>query len=984
MTTVGDPPDRHDPHDEIRAKVGQYFDGELAAADEPAVLDHLADCERCQAELGDVVGIHVAAATPRVRDAEPARRDAGPAQRDGEPAQREVVPLDAARKRSRRWRGAIAAAAVVAAAAAVAVVVWPRETPRAQLVLAPSRAIEARFEGGPFAAHRPYAVMRGASAREPIALDALADLERRGDRAVLIAALASSGDVARARDVAAAGSSSASDRAAIALVAGAPEEALALLEGRATTPAAIWNLALAARELGLPLVARRRFTEVVERGEPGWRDEAARQVTALDEVEAARTAFRDFQVRARAMIGGAGPAITPADAAQFPAQARATLLDALRVAADREAALALAPIAEALDRATGGGHARAALDRVAASRFAVRARFRERFRALAGQALEPAKIGPLIDELRRAGRDAEDILIGALFWTGQIRSHLSEVRTLVAPHRDPWFDLLLVYEGLSSERAALGAAAVVDRARAAADACADAWAFRCGQIAFVAAQVLTEVGRDDDAITYARRARAHYAAAAMPILEDRALAYLGELERYRDRRALARATFEEAELRAAGTDCLGATYAQIGRAKLALVEGQLASARSLLPAPDACGAPPDRIAVTIAVDLARESGSPDDRTAAEAWLAAARRTGDPVLVALAEVGAGRLAIAADPSAGELLRDWLVAHPPGDADNLAQRAWATGALVAGAGERGAWAAVADAAATEIGASPTTGCWLIASVDQDRQVVAARDTAGRWLGRARRAPVGELDPQTFVPGDIAAALAGCPRIGVIARPPLHGKTALLSPSLPWAFVGGPPRPAGRGARRTVIVTDVAPPEASLQLPRLEPGAAFPDDVVVIRGGAATPARVLAELAGATYVEINAHGVADIDAADASFLALSPEPSGRFMLTAGDVRGAKIDGAVVVLAACRGARLAPYLHRRWTLPDAFVAAGARAVIATDIDVPDASAGPVLAEIRARIERGEPPAATVAAVRAAAIAKDPNSWVARIAVFE
>jgi cellulose synthase operon protein C len=927
-----------------------------------------------------------------------------------------VAPLATARKRARRWPYALVGGAVLAAAAVLALAVWPRGRGAPRLALAPSRTIEARFEGGPFAAHRPYAVMRGEGAREPIALDALAELERRGDKAVLVAALASSGDVGRARDVAAASAISASDRAALALVAGAPEEALALLEGSAKTPAAIWNLALAARELGLPLVARRRFAEVVSRGEPGWRDEAERQVAALGEVETVRTAVRDFQARGRAMIAGTGPAITPADAAQFPALARAAFYDALRVAADREATLALAPIAEALDRATGsttgsgtgstngsgtgsatgsgtgggtgsatgGGPARAALDRVAASRFAIRARFRERFRALASQSLDPAKIPPLIEELRRAGRDAEDILLGALIWTGQIRSSLSEVRSLVAPYRDPWHDLMVVNEALSAARSEHGAAAVVDRARAAADACPDAWAFRCGQLAFVAAQVLTDVGRDDDAVAYAQRARAHHAAAVMPLLEDRALAYLGELERYRDRRALARATFEEAELRAAGTDCFGATYAQIGRAKLALVEGDLAAARSLLPAPDACGAAPDRIAVTIAVDLARDSGTPADRTAAEAWLAAARRAGDPALVALAEVGAGRLAIAADPSAGEPLRDWLLAHPPGDADNLALRAWATGALVAGAGERGAWAAAAGAAAAEIGAAPTTGCWLVASVDQDRQVVAARDAGGRWLGRARRAPVGQLDPQTFIPGDVTAALAGCTHVGVIARPPLHGKAALLPPGLPWAFVGGPAKPASRRAPRTVIVTDVVPPEASLQLPRLEPGAAFPVDAVIIRGSAATPARVLAELAEATYVEINAHGVADIAAADASFLALSPEPSGRFMLTAGDVRGATLDGAVVVLAACRGARLAPYLHRRWTLPDAFVAAGARAVIATDVDVPDASAGPVFADIRARIEQGQAPATAVAAVRTAAIATDARSWVARIAVFE
>lgn len=964
-----------DSHEEMRAKIGQYFDGELAIGDEQDVLAHLAECKICQAELEDVIGIHVAAATQRTSEHLPGQREG------------DVVAMAAAPRRSRRRAYAIAGSAVLAAAV-VLVVVWPRDRRSPHdvdaLVLAPTRAIEARFEGGPFAAHRPYAVARGDRGREPIALDALAALARRGDKAVLVAALASSGDVARAREIAAASAISPSDRAALALVAGAPEEALALLDGHATTPAATWNLALAARELGLPAVARRHFVEMERRGEPGWRDEAARQIAALDGDQRVRVAVRDFQARGAAMIAGTGRAITPADAAQFPTWARANFLDALRVAADRDAVLALAPIAEALDRATGTTHARAALDRVAAARFTIRRRFRDAYRALVVQSLDPVQVAALVDELRRAGRDVEDILVGALIWSGQTQSRLSEFQALVAANHDPWFDLLVVHAQLAVERREHGAAAVVDRMRMAADTCADAWAFRCTQLSFDAAEALTEIGRDDDAVAYARRARAQSIAAVMPIMEDHALAYLGDLARYRGRRALARAMFEEVELRVGGTDCRSATYAQIGRAELALADGRLAEARAFLPATNACGAPPDRAAMMIAVEIARQSGALADRKTAEAWLAAARSSGDPALSAYASMGAAQLAIAADPSAGAALRDWVAGHPPGDANNLALREWATDALVVAAGERGDWPAVAEAARVEIGAAPATGCLVVASVDEDRQVVAARDANGRWLGRARRVPVGELDVPAFVPGDITAALAGCAHVNVIARPPLHGNTALLPPALPWAFLGGPPRAASHRPRRTVIVTDVTPPAASLRLPHLAPGAAFPDDAVVIRGSAATPARVLAELAEATYVEINAHGVADIATADASFLALSPEPSGRFMLTAGDVRAAKLDGPVVVLAACRGARLAPYLHRRWTLPDAFLSAGARAVIATDIDVPDASAGPVFADIRSRIERGDPPTAAVAAVRAAALATDPQTWVARIAVFE
>lgn len=920
-------------HAALRAKVGLYFDGELPTADEAAVLDHLAECAICQGELGDAVGIHVGAATPP-----PAK----------------VIAI-------RRQRYAAVAVAAIAAAV-LAVLLWPRGDRPVQLALAPARAVEVRFEAGPFAAYRPYAVVRGAPIREQISLEALAALARRGDTAVLAAALASSGDVTRAREQRA---GSRSDAAAVAILAGDAEQAIAIVEAGPVTPAGAWNLGLAARALGLPALARRHFAEVVRANEPGWREEAAAQVAALDGVAQLVAADRAFDVRARAMIAGTGPAITRADAAQFPARARVALLDAARVA-DRAGLDQLAPIAEALDHASDTPHARAALARARAGKPEVRARFADRYRALLAQQLAPADVAKLVAELRRAGRDVDDVRLGALIWWPQL-AEPGELARLAADTHDPWFELY-------AQRIALaGGAEAAGRLTQATDACSDAWAYRCAELASDAAYALQEAGRDDQALRYAERARAWYAAAVVPDREAQALAYLGELARYRDRRVLARAIFEEVELRA-GDDCRIATYARTGRAQLELLEGRLAEARALLPLPAACGGPPDAIALTIAVDVARESGGAGDRDVAARWLAAARAAHDPSLAALADVGEGRLA------GGPALQAWLAAHPPGDADRLAQRAWATDAVIAQAGERGDWAAAADAARAEIAVPALDGCQVLASVDQDRQVAAVRDRTGRWHGVARRAPARALDPKTFVPAELRAQLAGCPHVAVLARPPLHGNTQLLPPALPWAFVAGPPHAAPARAPRTVIFTDAAPPDPALQQVPLAPGTALPPDATIIRGAAATPARALAELADATYVEINAHGVADAASSDASFLALSPEPSGRFMLTAGDVRAAKISGAVVVLAACRSAALAPYLHRRWTLPDAFLTAGARAVIATDIDVPDAAAGAVFAELRRRITGGEAPAAALAAVRA----RDPGGWVARIAVFE
>jgi hypothetical protein len=56
---------------------------------------------------------------------------------------------------------------------------------------------------------------------------------------------------------------------------------------------------------------------------------------------------------------------------------------------------------------------------------------------------------------------------------------------------------------------------------------------------------------------------------------------------------------------------------------------------------------------------------------------------------------------------------------------------------------------------------------------------------------------------------------------------------------------------------------------------------------------------------------------------------------------------------------------------------------VIATSDDVPDDEVAPFLAELRARLDRGEPPAQAVAALRAAA-ASAGKAWAAGWMVFQ
>jgi CHAT domain-containing protein len=84
-------------------------------------------------------------------------------------------------------------------------------------------------------------------------------------------------------------------------------------------------------------------------------------------------------------------------------------------------------------------------------------------------------------------------------------------------------------------------------------------------------------------------------------------------------------------------------------------------------------------------------------------------------------------------------------------------------------------------------------------------------------------------------------------------------------------------------------------------------------------------------------------------------------------------------VVLAACRAAAAAPFLRGRFSLPDAFLAAGARAVVAADVEIPDADAHRVFDELHRRLDAGEPIAHALAAIRAA-----DATWVRHLVLFE
>ncbi len=280
-----------------------------------------------------------------------------------------------------------------------------------------------------------------------------------------------------------------------------------------------------------------------------------------------------------------------------------------------------------------------------------------------------------------------------------------------------------------------------------------------------------------------------------------------------------------------------------------------------------------------------------------------------------------------------------------------------------------------------ALPTT-CVIGLAIDDERRAIVARDATGKLITHydaARTSPA--IDAVTFVPADVRAALASCPVVDVIARPPLHGTSRLFGDDVAWRYLSRRTRPVAAPGSGSIAIADAEPPPA-LELPRLQ---TWSSDGETISGAAATPSRVLAAIGAAGEAIVHAHGLVDVAEPDASYLALSPDADGKFALTTGDVRKAHFASSpLVILAACRGSLAAPIYHDTWSLPAAFVYAGASAVIASAAPIPDADAGAFFDAVRAKIHAGVAIPIAVRDARREWLNQGRGEWVRDVIVFE
>lgn len=423
----------------------EFFDGELDVAAATAFRDHLLTCRKCQAELGEL--IQLGALSDRYH------RARSQARIERVPAAVRVHPGVA-----RRWVLAGGAGLSLAAVAVIAFVSWNRVPDLLWSPAGAERLIEGRSSYARATGYRP---MRGAT----LGPDAAASSLQHG----LLARLPSgqAGAFARAAAYLALGQSNLaevalqeldsldasadveSEQALACLVRGNPqqgdyEKALRLtdaaLEKSPRHGPALFNKALALRELGLDMLAARTFDAVAELGEAGWSQEARLKA---DQLRRSTSASRE---RWRAAIL-AGEALLTSGALPPPGLADSPILrqyfyEAVRSRVSPSDVEALMPLARDLDSIAGDTALEDYVRAVARRDFSVRGPLARRYLQWLTRHGE-VDARRLVADLHRSTE--EDILAGAL---AKVEAPAGGGGEQAAPPRrllgvaDPWFEAL--------------------------------------------------------------------------------------------------------------------------------------------------------------------------------------------------------------------------------------------------------------------------------------------------------------------------------------------------------------------------------------------------------------------------------------------------------------------------------------------------------------------------------------------------------------
>jgi hypothetical protein len=872
---------------------------------------------------------------------------------------------------------------------------------------ASTRPHDVRFAYGDAGSYRPPRdQMRGAGgpSGQAISYSALAELERRGDKHALAIARVWNGekltDVAEQLRGLGSSPSVRSDRAAIDVLTTSNDnvesvltelEALRASHDPAAARAARWNYAILLAQLDLPLSAAQAFRAIADEHETGWAEEASSRAAVLEaRARSAREPW-DRASKAGAALVATG-ALVPIDLVRaVRGMTHAYFYNAVRTAPSRERVLALAPMAAELDRLGNQPILSDYVRRVASFDFQRRAPLAAAYAQLLAGTQPSAAVKALLTD-PTAPAEVADIVMGAMVQLEVVADHLEAYRRMVKQTRDPWFEIALAQQEQAADLRRGDWLRAEARLRDAQKLCSDPTInYRCMELANDLGTLLERLHRIPEAMAVVH--------AALPIARGsgewghyrQLVWHLADMERFNSSTMTARVYAGEVLLMAPD-QCRVTNSAYRTLAGAALLDADGRAARRNLEAALLCGQP-DLPAANYLTDIARLDPQPGDLAQLQGWLGKLRASGG--LTAgervLADEIEGRLVVESDRAAGTALLERAIAAAGTEADVYATkaRAGAYSVLVFDAARHGELAQVVGLIARELGLPRPDACMAGIVAEDERAVVVVRGADGRDHGEysPRRHP---RDGALIVSADLAKRLEGCAHVQVMAQAALQGQSRVLPATLSWSYATGARRdavPPGHevSEAHTLIVTDVTPP-AELQLPTLLPRAPDPTPSTrELSGTAATPTQVLAAMGNASEIQFHTHALVDMGVSDASYLVLSPGPDGRYALTAEAIRGVELRGRpIIVLAACDSAQGARYQHAPWSLPHAFLAAGARAVVAAGTAIPDLEAGPFFDRVLARVRTGADPAAALRDERIATLTANPSSWVADVIVFE
>ncbi len=882
-----------------------------------------------------------------------------------------------------------------------------------------ARRLEARVSWAVADVHRPFQTVRGHDKSERVALEILADLERRGDRQALAAALVVAGDAGRARTALEKledNPNTFSDWAAWALLENRSDEALnwaqRALDAAPQHSRALWNHALAAEQLGFWLVAAEDFASVARQEEPGWSGEAKqRHRVAQAKWFTIQGAYRDaMQAGVFLALEHRPMEIARIDAA--PSLAQLHLHFALRTAPRPEQVRALLPVAAELDRRLGrDAHLVEAVEKAARQNFNVRKRLTpllkamiaRYFRGLAkdGVPLDVSASLPNLDdaqqtrllrelEVNGAAEDWALALPVLSLWPQDQRRY----EKMAEATADPWYQL-----GAQNARAAHS---VVAGGFAEAEQLLREVIVRADQVAPLRAtrareyltHIYLQTHRVQEAQTLALAALAKTRIDLDLILEGRFLALLADAARFRYAGGLSLAALTE-QARRFPSDCESQRYLHESAAHRRLDFLDPAGIRAELVAATKCGGSLSVGGMFALAELIRLENRADDRRLFPELLRKLReQVRGPEVHAWATHIEGRVVIDEDPIGGEkLLRTSieLANALPQKPTGKTIASYGYGILRTQAGKEGNFDRVLKLTEEQSGATKDQRCVLVVEVQDNRVTVAGRDGQGIVSGGFTRVPLTRPHPQWTEAQEIAEVArpvasnmqSTCEDtpLQVHAGFPLNGHGGWLPDDIAWSYASGRVVPqTGEGAH--LVISDVEPPP-ELGLPRLSSRFAL-GSAIAIKGAEATIDRVLKASETASLIEFETHGLMSASSEDASMLILSPSAQG-YALTASKVRTAKLARhPVILLGACHAATVAPFFRERWSLPHAFLEAGARAVIAAPVDLPDGEARTFFSLLSEAIRKGTNPALALRNERIRWLKQGGSGWVRSVLVFE